>query len=105
MLKITYSHFIRTADGRIDMQTLGKEMPIKVAAIEMKEGDTYHGFIEAVRQESRRLGATIDSIEADGEHMSYIQRNFKNIPLTTGRSCLWHGSDAMFIMNNLGRIE
>lgn len=43
------------------------------------------------------------SITADGDELTYIIDNFKNLPYTKqkGRACVWKGELARFIFDNL----
>ncbi len=45
---------------------------------------------------------TIDSVQADGEELTYIRNNFQNIPICTHRHVVsWEGEMARFILRHL----
>lgn len=44
---------------------------------------------------------TVIEIQADGDELLYIEKQFKNLPSTTNRVVRWHGEFARFIAYNL----
>ncbi len=41
-------------------------------------------------------------VYADGDELDYIRSTFDRLPIKVGRTCVWHGEMAKFIVVNLG---
>jgi hypothetical protein len=49
----------------------------------------------------RTLSNEISNVQADGDELEHIKRNFSNIPMTNKPVIKWFGDDAKFIVANL----
>lgn len=51
---------------------------------------------------SRLFGVDANLIvQADGDELECIKKNFSHIPMTNGRVVRWHGDFAWFIVSNI----
>lgn len=69
-----------------------------------QDGQEYTWHVGDLKPSDNTSFTDVKEIQADGDELEYIQRNFSNIPMHTGRVVSWKGSVAQFIYDGLNGI-
>ncbi len=62
----------------------------------MSDSNDYH-FLKSLAQQ---FDTGFFEVQADGDELEKIRRNFSNIPMSSARVVRWHGDIARFIVSN-----